>query len=543
MKKLLAILGWMLVFVPDGWSQTTSPDHLLEKPNRFRSNYDVTFYELDVKVMPQLQSLEGEVTMHFRTLENVFRLQVDLYRNLEISSITYQQQKLKFNRQGNAVLVDFLEPIPARQQTSIRITYKGKPQITQNAPQQGGFDWRQNLSGKDWICVSPQQTGASVWWPCKDHISDQADSMKISIAVPKDLTAVSNGQLRRINKNRSDGFWAYEWKVSDPIQTTNVMLSISNYVLIKEVYQSEVYGSLPLSYYVLPNNEAKARTHFRQVKTILNVDERIFGRYPFWQDGYTIVDTPFQGVSSHGLIPYANFYRNMPGYGVDYTLLHETAHQYFGNSLSPADASSSWITEALATYAEGQYIERKKSYVDALEHLKKYRNSIRNEIPLANPSDEVIYRTDQDPAYKGAWIIHTLRKVVNSDSTWYGLWRDLPQHFAHQQITNEELVRYLNQRTGVDCTTFFNHYLFESDPPIFEFTAVDNPKRYKITFRWRSRVPGFRMPMRVTFGDRYETLYPTQEWQTLTLTKRDGQELLLDTDRFYVFGNHLPLPE
>ncbi len=533
----------MLLALPQSWAQMEPEENLRQNLNRFRTNYDVTFYELDVKVIPQTQSLEGSATMHFKTLENVFRIQVDLYENLEVTNISYQKQKLNFTRKGQAIFVDFLEPIEKDKLISIRIDYKGKPLATQNAPQQGGFDWRQNLSGKDWIAVSPQQTGASVWWPCKDHISDQADSMRIKVAVPKELTAVSNGRLLQVVKSRPDGFWSYEWKVSDPIQTTNVMMSISNYVQIKDVYQSEEYGDLALSYYVLPTNEAKAEAHFKQVKTILRTYERIFGKYPFWRDGLGIVETPFQGVSSHGLIPYANFYRNIPEDNVDYTILHETASQYFGNSIANENEASNWIPEAFSTYAEAQFIERRKSYMDALNYLKKYRKNIKNALPLASLSNTVQIRTDQDPAYKGAWIIHTLRKVVNDDSIWYAILKDIPQHFAHKLVTNESLVLYLNQQLGLDCTPFFNHYLFQLEPPVFEFMAVDNPKRYKITFRWRSRAPGFKMPMRVTFGDRYQTIYPTQEWQTLTLPKQDGQKFVLDMDRFYIYGNHLPLPQ
>ncbi|MDQ1088231.1 M1 family metallopeptidase [Siphonobacter sp. SORGH_AS_1065] len=543
MKKIIIILGCMFLAISKGWSQVSPEENLRANLNQFRSNYDVTYYELEVKVIPQTQSLEGTVTMHFQTLENLLRLQVDLDQNLEVSTITYQKHKLAFKRQDRAIFVDFLEPIPKGELASIRIEYKGRPPMTQNAPQQGGFDWRQNLSGKDWIAVSPQQTGGSGWWPCKDHISDQADSMRIKIAVPKELIAVSNGRLTSVLKNRSDGFWSYQWKVSEPIQTTNVMLSISNYVLIKDTYESDEYGNLELSYYVLPTNEAKARTHFKQVKTILRTYERILGKYPFWRDGYTVVDTPFQGVYAHGLIPYANFYRNIPEQNVDYTLLHGTASQYFGNSISNENEAALWIPEAFSTYAEALFIERRKSYVDALEYLKKYRKNIKNAAPLASLSPTVQIRSDQDPAYKGAWIIHTLRKIVNDDSAWYALMRDIPQHFAHQLITNEALVRYLNQQSGIDCTPFFNHYLFQLDPPVFEFMAVDNPRRYKLTYRWRSRVPGFKMPMRVTFGDRYQTLYPTQEWQTITLPKQDGQKFVLDMDRFYVFGNHLPLPD
>lgn len=537
MKKIF--FGFLLFGCGLAFSQTTPESS--NGLNRFRANYDVGFYDLNVKVNPTTESIQGTVTIRFKALENLFRIQLDLVPNLEIVEVTQDAQTLKFLRKESIVWVDFPEPLRKGKITTIQVTYRGKPQGIADAGQVGGVDWRENLSGKSWITVSTQHAGGRLWWPCKDDFSDKADSMRIHVVVPKELTGVANGHLESVYKNRPDGYWSYNWRVSYPIQPASVTLHVSNFQRIQDTYEALDGAQLSLEYYVMPDRVAKAQTHFQQVKTMLNTYEKIFGKYPFWRDGYRLVETPFQGMAPQGVIPYANFYRNLPTYDFDYTIVHESAHHYFGNSVSYRDQADAWISEAFATYAEILYLERTKDYLTALERLKEYRKLIKNTEPLVEPSGVEELPKTQDQAYKGAWILHTLRKVVNNDSLWYRTLRAIPKRFAYQVITTEELVRFFNQELAIDCTPFFNQYLFHADPPVFEFTSVDNPKRFKLTYRWRTKVPGFVMPVRVTFGDRYETLYPTNEWQTVYLKKEDGQQFRLDTDRFYIFGSHLPL--
>jgi aminopeptidase N len=505
-----------------------------------RTCYDVTFYHLNIKIDPAKRSIDGYVDLHYRAVEDFERFQIDLYQNMEIDRIEWQQNTLDFERVANAVFVQ----IPTQQQGTegeVRIHYRGRPVVARRAPWDGGFVWTQDRQGYDWVGVACEGDGASLWWPNKDHLSDEPDSMAISIAVPDPLICVSNGNLR--NKTAlSDGFTQYNWFVSYPINNYNVTVNIGNYVHFSDEYKAEDGAILPLDYYVLPYNEQKARRHFEQVKPTLACFERFFGKYPFWDDGYALVETPYLGMEHQGAIAYGNRY--MRGYlgGMipsdmdwDYIIVHETGHEYFGNSISCNDLSEMWIHESFTTYMEALFVECKYSYQDALRYLAGQRSFIGNEEPILGPPD-VNWENwkHSDHYYKGAWVLHTLRHVIGDDDLWWKLLKDFHQENKISNVTTQDFNQFLSQRAGRDFTQILDQYLWYPDIPRLKVELREKGKNLIVKLNWEAEVEGFSMPILVGKPGDWQRIEVAQQPQMITFPGFKKSDFQVATDRFLI---------
>jgi aminopeptidase N len=536
MEKRFFLLILLVGLSSSAWAQSTftRQDTLRGTLSPLRSCYDVQHYDLHVKVIPTAKRIEGRNTIRYRVVNSFTRLQLDLFNNLTISRISSGNKPLKFQREGHAVFVDFPTKQTAGTTGTLTVEYAGAPVVAKNAPWDGGFDWRENLNDKPWVTVACEGIGASLWWPCKDHLSDEPDSMRITLAVPKGLMGVSNGNLRR-RALRPDGFEAFEWAVTYPINNYNVTLNVGDYVNLKDEYVAADGDKLALDYYVFRYHADRAKEHFTQVKPMLTAYEKYLGKYPFWRDGYALVETPYWGMEHQGAIAYGNFFRNLPIYGFDFIIIHESGHEYFGNAVSCVDHAELWIHEAFTTYLEFLYLEHTKSYDVALKYLVGQRAKIKNKFPMLGPLGVNYPQPDADIYYKGSWMLHTLRHVVANDSLWFGTLRGFYERFRYRSVTSEEVMAYFSQSTGQDLGPIFREYLRSAQPPVLEYRGVDNPKKYKLSYRWVAQEPGFAMPVQVTFdGKTYETLRPTRQWQTITLKKEDGQRFQVAQDRFYV---------
>ncbi|MEO1626835.1 MAG: M1 family metallopeptidase, partial [Bacteroidota bacterium] len=327
----------------------TQADTLRGKLLPERSCYDVHYYQLNIRVNPDEKFLQGQVAIHFTAERDFERLQIDLYREMTIAAISFEDQALDYERRANAVLVNMPRLLLSGEQAVLHITYGGKPQSAVDPPWQEGFVWSEDGRGRPWVGVACEGAGASLWWPCKDHLSDEPDSCQVQVSVPEGLMAVSNGNLQSVD-TLGNGYVRYDWRVSYPINNYNITLNIAPYVQFSDHYQMGNGESLALDYYVLPNNLARARRHFRQIPKVLEAFEYYFGPYPFPRDGFAMVDAPFLGMEHQGAIAYGNDYqRGYLGYMAldhmdwDYVIVHETAHEYFGNSISCKDLGEMWI--------------------------------------------------------------------------------------------------------------------------------------------------------------------------------------------------------
>lgn len=535
-KQNLLILLFVLSSFSPIFAQFTRQDSLRGTLSAVRSCYDVTFYDLKIKVIPNSQSIEGSNTIYYKATTDFKKMQVDLFANMQIVAISQNNKPLKFTREGNATFIDFSDVQKKNKKYSIKIDYRGKPQIARNPPWDGGFTWKKDPTGKDWIVVSCEGTGASLWFPNKDHLSDEPDSVKITCAVPKGLICVSNGNLRNTKDLKSDSsqlFTEYEWFVSYPINNYNISLNIADYAHFKDVYTAQDGEKLDLDYYVLKPNLEKAKAHFQQVKPMLACYEKLFGKYPFWKDGYALVETPYWGMEHQSAVAYGNNYRNNE-YGFDFIIIHESGHEYFGNSLSCNDHAEMWIHESFTTYMEALYVECMQGYEKSVKYLEKQKTGIRNTEPLIGALGVNYSQPDSDIYYKGTWMLHTIRNVVNDDKVWFETLKGLATKFKISNVSTEQIIQYFDEKTGKNLAPIFNMYLRTKQIPILQYQVNVKPDNMiELRYRWKELTP--TMPIKAGFGiQKYEVISPSTEWQTKIFQKVEGQEFKIATELFYI---------
>ncbi len=454
----------------------TRKDTLRGTLSTLRLCYDVTFYHLNIQVFPLKQSITGYNAISFQAVTDFDSLQVDLFANLQIDSIVFEKKHLSYRRDGNAVLIQLQAKREERK--SFRIFYHGKPIRAVNPPWDGGFVWEKDINNKDWIGVACQGLGASCWWPCKDHQIDKPDSMHITITYPKGLMCVCNGQKGK--ETHSEQWNTVTWRVTYPINNYNVTLNIADYAHFSDTCMSGG-KKLSLDYYVLKYNLDIARLHFKQVPVILGCYENYFGAYPFIRDGYKLVETSYWGMEHQSCISYGNAYLNT-SLGFDYIILHETAHEWWGNQLTAADNADMWLHEGFGTYAEALYVECKFSIEAAQKYMTDMRWQVMNQYPIVGPYG-VNYqgiKNDNDMYYKGAWTIYTFRSMLNNDQLFFSWLKALLEHFKFKPTSTKEFIQFTDEYFSKDYTAFFQQYLFYKDLPQVQYAFEGDKIKAKI---------------------------------------------------------------
>ncbi len=504
-----------------------------------RNCYDVTFYDLSVKVDVDKRYLSGYVDIFYKAKSDFNRLQIDLFANMQLDRIVFQNKELKFQRVENAVFVDFPKQ-KSGTPGNFRVYYQGAPAEAQNPPWDGGFVWAKDDKGNPWVGVACEGDGASLWWPCKDHLSDEPDSMSIRVEVPNGLTCVANGNLR--GTYRIGDYTRYDWFVSYPINNYNVSVNIAKYTYFSDVNTAKDGQKLSLDYYVIPSNARKAKEHFKQVQQVLACYEYYFDKYPFWKDGFALVETPYLGMEHQSAIAYGNKY--MRGYlgGMipkgqdwDYIIVHETGHEYFGNSISCNDIAEMWIHESFTTYMEALYVEYTYGYKQAVAYLLSQRQYIYNQQPILGPKDVNWDDWDgSDHYYKGAWILHTLRNTMQNEAQFFALLKNFYNKYKLSNIRTEDFVQYVNEATGRNYTAFFEQYLQYPELPTLWYKLKNTDTGLEVSFKWEAAVAGFDMPVLVGKPDTYQLIYPTTQWKTVHLKGLTAQEFNVPTELFYI---------
>lgn len=520
-------------------NQFSKGDTLRGMLTPLRTGYDVNYYHLDVKVNIDKKYISGSNLFRFTATRDLNKLQFDLFKNLKVERVLYKGRNLKFKRSFNAVFIDFPEVIKSGTRDEFTVFYSGQPIIAANPPWDGGFVFSKDAQGKPWVGVANQGIGASLWWPTKDHQSDEPDSMTISVSVPRGLMDVSNGRLRS-KEDLGDGYIRYNWFVSNPINNYNVTLNIADYAGFSDEYQGEK-GKLTLDYYVLKENAAKAKVHFpAEVKPMLQCFEYWFGPYPFYNDGYKLVETPYLGMEHQSAIAYGNKYKkgyagkDLSGTGLgldwDYIIVHESGHEWFGNNITSKDLADMWIHESFTMYSESLFIECTKGKQGAVRYLNGIRASIQNDKPIIGPYN-VNKEGSGDMYYKGANLLHTVRTIINNDTTWLNILRGLNRDLGLKTTTTEEVISYINNRSGKDLTKVFNQYLRFARIPVLEIK--DNAGN-GISYRWKADVKGFDMPVNIRSkkDGRWSLIQPGTDWKTVDNIK--AEDLLIDTENFYI---------
>lgn len=546
-KSFLLVLLFLAAFLPPVSAQLmgnkqgfTHADTLRGSITPQRAWWDVLHYDVAVQPDFTAKSIRGKTIIQYKVLEDTHSdyLQVDLQQPLEVDTIFYNG-KLYVNfpgkpwyRDGAACFIPLPKAAKGSVQT-IAFSYHGVPREALNPPWDGGWIWKQDAVGRPWMSVACQGLGASVWYPCKDHQSDEPDSgATLTVIVPDTLAAVGNGVLK--NTMRSDRTASYTWEVTSPINTYNLVPYIGSYKNFGETYNGES-GLLQCNYWVLDYNLDKAKSQFRQVPQMLKAFEWWFGPYPFYEDGFKLVESPHLGMEHQSAVAYGNKYGNGylgkdlsgSGWGLkwDFIIVHESGHEWFGNNISIRDIADMWVHEGFTNYSETLFTEYHFGKEAGNAYLQGIRRNIENSQPIIGPYG-VNREGSGDMYYKGANLIHTIRQVINNDTLFRSILRGLNQTFRHQTVTTKQVEDYMSQQSGKDLGKIFDQYLRTIKIPVLQLQLQGNTIKY----RWQNVVTGFAMPVKLTNG---QWLTPTTGWQTVKLQTSVNDSLTADPN-FYI---------
>lgn len=518
----------------------THQDTLRGSITKERAWWDLKYYHLDVKVNPAEKFISGSNTVRYTVLTENNRMQIDLQEPMKITKVTQNGKELKFERDGNAFFITLNEKQKVGDTKEIAISFEGKPKEAVKAPWDGGFSWKKDKNGKDFIATSCQGLGASVWWPCKDHMYDEVENMLISVNVPGDLTEVSNGRLKSVKKEK-DGTKTFNWYVSNPINNYGVNINIGDYVNFSEVFKGEK-GNLDCNYYVLRDNLVLAKEHFKDAPKMLKAFENWFGPYPFYEDSYKLVEVPYLGMEHQSSVTYGNQYkkgylgRDLSGTGwglkFDFIIIHESGHEWFANNITYKDIADMWIHESFTNYSESLFLEYYYGKEAGAEYVIGCRNNIENDKPIIGHYD-VNNEGSGDMYPKGANMLHTIRQIVNDDAKWKSILRGLNKTFYHQTVTSKQIEDYINEQSGINFNRVYAQYLTTTKIPVFEYMF----KNGTLGYHWTNCVSKFDMPVKVKINGVETMLKPTTDWQSVKTTNED-RNLEIDKN-FYVTTSNI----
>ena len=538
MKKILLLSFAFISFQNLTAQETTTRKDTLQGGLRIeRTCFDVLHYDLNIKVNIDEKSVSGFNDISFKVMANTSKIQLDLFENMKVDSIVFNSKKLNYKREFGAVFIDFPTVLPAKSEQSLRFYYSGNPIIAKRAPWDGGFVYTKDGQEKPWVGVACQGTGASLWYPVKDSQSDEPDfGATIKVAVPNGLMDVSNGRLTG-SEDLKNGYTRWDWEVKNPINTYSINVSIADYVHIHENYKG-----LDLDYYVLRENEAKARVHFEEVKPMMDCFQSKFGPYPFANDGYKLVETPYLGMEHQSAVAYGNKYlqgylgmdRSFTGIGLlfDYITIHESGHEWFGNNITSKDSADMWIHEGFATYTESVYVECQYGYDKGQQYINGLKQNIENQSPIIGPYG-VNQEGSTDMYEKGALMLNTLRHVVNNDEKWWKLFLKYSSTFHNKIIDNQTVITFFNTETGMNLTPIFDQYLRHSNIPVLEIKM----NKGKFQYRWKVDESKFTMPVDVKVKGKETRINPTTSWTTSKIKIKKLQDVEVMTNDFYINVN------
>jgi aminopeptidase N len=524
-----------LINTADSKKTYTRQDTLRGTITPERAWWNLTHYKLDFHLDPEKRYIKGSNTITYTVLDSKNSMQIDLQPPMKITKVEQSGESLSFKQDGNAYFIQLYEDQLEGTSKEIEVFYEGSPRVDPNPPWGGGFTYNEDENGKPFIYSSCQGEGASLWWPNKDHMYDEPDNgMITSITVPDDLMAVANGKLTA-TKKQDNGKTTYEWTVINPINNYGVSLNVADYVHFSAPYDG-LKGTLECNYYVLPENLEKAKVQFKQVHLMLEAFEYWFGAYPFYEDGYKLVEgTGMEHQSSIGYSGYQNGIRggqdlSDTGWGLkfDYLIIHESGHEWFANSITFKDMADMWVHEGFTMYSEALYLEYHFGKKAGEEYLKGISKLINNDKPIIGNYDINDIEYSGDVYDKSALFLHTLRNVLNDDEKWRAILLGLNTEFYHKTVTSVEVENYITKHSGMNLQPVFDQYLRTTQIPTLEYYFKDN----QFVYRWMNTEIGFEMPIKIKLDDEERWIKPKTEW-TYHYIKNGKKELIIDPN-FYV---------
>jgi aminopeptidase N len=512
----------------------TRADTLRGSVGAERAWWDIKFYDLHVTPNISNKTIQGFVDISYQVLGKGNIMQIDLQQPLAIdSAIDYQpkvQTNLTFEREGNVYWVHFQKNAKTGAIKTIRLYYKGIPQEAKNPPWDGGVTWTKDSLGNAFVSTSCQGLGASIWWPCKDHQSDEPDQgARISITTPDTLMDVSNGQLTKVIDLPNTHQKTWVWEVKNPINNYSLSMNIAKYVSFSDTLMGEA-GILPLNFYVLPDHLSRAKNQFQQAKSMLHCFEFWLGKYPFYEDGYKLIEVPYLGMEHQSAVTYGNKFNNGylgrdlsgTGWGLnwDFIIIHESGHEWFGNNITSKDIADMWIHEGFTNFTETLYTQWLSGKQAGFEYNFGIRKNIRNRTPIIGKYG-VNNEGGNDMYYKASNMIQTIRNSIDDDSLFRKTLRNMQEEFYHKTVTSNEIETFISKKTGFNYSPVFDQYLRNTNIPVLELSYQKDKKQ--LFYRWMNCVDGFDLPITLrTDKDKKKILPKKDSWNSISITVEEN---------------------
>jgi len=535
MKRIITIVSGLFFLVSCSSAQPLSQKKGFTRQDTLRGSitserawWDVQRYDVTVTPDYDSKSIKGSSKITFKMVkdEHSGYMQIDLQEPMEIDSVRWNgrsllQNKTSMKKEGNAYFI-LVPKTPKGSQHAIELFFHGTPRAAQRPPWDGGWIWSKDAQGRPWMSVAVQGLGASAWFPCKDHQSDEPDQgASLSVTVPANLVAVANGKLTQ--KLPGDNFNTWVWEVKNPINNYNIIPYIGHYVNFTETFNGEK-GALNCSYWVLDYNLEKAKQQFKQAPMTLKALEHWFGPFPWYEDDFKLVEAPHLGMEHQSAVAYGNKYQNgylgtdLSGTGVglkwDFIIVHEVGHEWYGNNITTKDIADMWIHEGFTNYSETLFTEYHFGKEDAMKYVQGLRKNIRNDIPIIGTYG-VNQEGSGDMYHKGANLIHTIRQIINDDEKFRQILRGMNKDFWHQTVTSKQIEQYISNKAGKDLSKVFDQYLRATKIPVLNLET----EKDELEYYWSNCIEGFDMPVKLTNG---EWLYPTTKKQTIKGKNYEG---------------------
>lgn len=502
----------------------THQDTLRGSVGEGRAWWNATHYAISVTPDYTTKTIKGSNIIDFKVLKPGTTMQIDLQEPMQLDAAVTGNQSLSFKREGNVYWISFPKEQATGTQTSVTLQFSGKPREAIRPPWDGGWIWKKDENGSPWMSVACQGLGASVWYPCKDHQSDEPDSASLTMIVPDTLVAVGNGRLREV-KTVGTHQKSYTWAVRNPINNYNIIPYIGKYVNFTEVIDGEK-GKLDCSYWVLDHDLVKAKEQFKQAAQMIKCFEHWFGPYPFYEDSYKLVQSPHLGMEHQSAVGYGNKFQNGylgrdlsgSGWGLkwDFIIVHESGHEWFANNVTTNDIADMWVHEGFTNYSETLFTTCQFGVEAGNDYVIGTRKNIQNDIPIIGHYG-VNQEGSGDMYYKGGNLLHTIRQVINNDEKFRQILRGLNKDFYHSTVDSKQVEAYISEKAGFDFSKIFDQYLRTTTVPTFEYRKSADG----IQYRYVNALPGFNLPLKVASS---KTLWiqPGNDWKTIT--KSDGYD-------------------
>ena len=514
----------------------TRQDTLRGSLNAERTGWNVTYYDVSVTPNYEAKTIEGKNIISFKVIKPFKVMQIDLQEPMNINQILWNGKKLNYTREGNAFHVSFPSKLIAGKSEKIEISFAGNPRIAVRPPWDGGWIFTKDKKGRPWMSVACQGLGASVWYPCKDHQSDEPDNgATLRMTVPDSLVAVAMGRLKSTVKN-SNGTTTYSWSVVNPINNYNIIPYIGKYAHWHEEFKGEK-GNLDCDYWVMDYELERAQQQFKQAPIMLKSFEYWFGPYPWYEDGYKLVESPHLGMEHQSAVAYGNNYGNGyrgrdlsgSGWGLkwDFIIIHESGHEWFANNVTSNDIADMWVHEGFTNYSETLFTTSEYGVEAGNDYVIGTRKLISNDIPIIG-----YYGVNQegsgDMYYKGGNLLHTIRNVIGSDSVFRAILRGIQRKWYHKTVDSKDIEAFFSQQSKIDFSTVFDQYLRTTKIPTLEWYV----KEGKAFYRWTNTIPKFSMRIKMQLKDGFKWIVPTENWQSVEL--QSGVDSLTIDRNFYI---------